>query len=141
MTQSRSNKDNTSEYYKEVSESIKCIFDLTSRIDERVKNAVSRQELIDKKVDEKLERFNNIEARLQVVENVKKDLDTLRDTELSSLRDAIHTLDLKIQECAIATKGQENKWRTALNFAVQIAWVILASYLLLKLGIQAPQIP
>jgi predicted nuclease with TOPRIM domain len=120
-------------YYREVSESIKSVFDLTSRIDERVKLLMKKQDELDRKLDERLQRYVEIDGRVRVLESGQG--------ELNSLWKIVHTLELDLQQVKIKTTGHENKWKTIISFAVQIAWVILAAYLLMKLGIQAPAVP
>ena len=120
-------------YYREVSESIKSVFDLTSRIDERVKLLMKKQDELDRKLEDYLKITSEIDGRIRVLESNKE--------ALSYLGNTVHTLELDLQQVQIKTTGHENKWKTIISFAMQIAWVILAAYLLLKLGIQAPAVP
>jgi len=132
MTQTKTSQD-----YAEVSQSIKSIFDLTSRIDERVKLIMRKQDQMEEKLDERLANIHELEGRLRLVESNKEDI----EKEVESLRDTVHNMELGLQAVEIQTEGHEGKWKTIISFAVQIAWVILAAYLLMKLGIQAPAVP
>ena len=133
MTDSKSENN----YYHEVSESIKSVFDLTSRIDERIKLIIKKQDQMERKLDERLQAFSGIEGRVHVLEagctgSVK---------DLSSLGQTVHTMEMNLQQVQFKTAGHENRWKTIVSFAMQIAWVILAAYLLVKIGIQAPIVP
>lgn len=123
--------------YREVSESIKSVFDLTSRIDERVKLIMTKQDKMEGKLDERLQTLHELEGRIALIESAKKDT----EKQLGSLQEVVHTIELDLQAVSIQSAGHESKWKTIISFAVQIAWVILAAYLLLKLGIQAPAVP
>ena len=124
-------------YCQEVSESIKAIFDLTSRIDERVKNITKELDSLQKKSDDRIRIEANSEGRMKVLESHKSDL----ESSIKELEAAARTLELKLQQVEIKTEGHDNKWKTIISFGVQIAWVILAAYLLLKLGLQGPAVP
>ena len=114
----------------EVSETLKSVL---SRIDERVNLIMAKQSEMEKK----LEDIHELKSQLRLVESAKDDL----EKEVSSLQSTVHTMELGLQQVTIQTEGHEGKWKTIVSFAVQIAWVILAAYLLLKLGIQAPAVP
>ena len=124
-------------YHREVSESIKSVFDLTSRIDERVKYITKKQDEMSKAVENQRTKSSEVDGRMRVLESIKDEI----EKNLSSLGQLVHTLELSLQQVQIRTTGQENKWKTAISFSVQIAWVILAAYLLAKLGVQAPAVP
>jgi hypothetical protein len=53
----------------------------------------------------------------------------------------LHKLEIEMQAVKIAQGGAEGRWKTIISFAVQIAWVLLAAWLLMKLGLQAPAVP
>lgn len=127
----------TPDYYAEVSASIKSIFDLTSRIDERMKIVMKKQEEMERKLDERLESIHQLQGRMNLLESAKEDL----EKGVGSLQSVVHSIELNLQEVKIQSDGQESKWKTIVSFGVQIAWVILAAYLLMKLGIQAPAVP
>jgi predicted nuclease with TOPRIM domain len=126
---------NQNDYYHEVSDSIKSIFDLTSRIDERVKNLIKNQEEMDRKLNEHLKTTIEIDGRVKIVEARQ------HTCPIVPLENTVHQLELSLQQLQIQATGHENKWKTIISFGVQIAWVILAAYLLMKLGIQAPAVP
>lgn len=110
-------KDNKSPvvepYYLQVFESIHDVYELASRIDERVQSHTKKLDEIDKELDD-----------------LDKDIDKLQDRS--------HQVDLKLQELESNTNRQEGRWRTIGSYVMQIIWIVITAYLLYKLGLQAP---
>lgn len=122
-------------YYMQVTESIKSVFDLTSRIDERVKLIMKKQDEFDKKLDDRFADVNEIKTRLRLLEaNSDEDV-------VDELKQNFHKAEVRMQAIEMTQGGAEGRWKTFVNFAIQIAWVLLAAWLLLKLGLQAPAVP
>jgi hypothetical protein len=89
---------------------------LLSRVDERVQGIMKSQ-------DDFYEK-NNESSRL-----------------FDSVRSDIHKLELRVQELESNTSNQEGRWKTIIGFGIQLVWVILAAFLLYKLGISSPPVP
>jgi hypothetical protein len=141
--------DNLPNIYQEVSESIKKIFDLTSRIDERLKAVVKQEEELDRKLDDQTFNGFELDKRLGVIES-RLDGDSITSTcayriehekKIQTIEQNIHKLELDVQAVEIASAGRENRWKTIITFVVQIIWVVLASYILYKMGINNPNVP
>jgi chromosome segregation ATPase len=151
------------QYFLQVSESIKNLFELSTRIDERVQAVMKKQDETDKKIETMSNSISTMSARLSVVESKSPDLyeknigklfDRVHDTNLhlESLQNKcdtnvpiIHESEARshknaadIQELQSKSQQNEGRWKSVFGFIIQIVWVILASYLLFKLGIQAP---
>lgn len=62
------------------------------------------------------------------------------EDKLDKLKEDLHLLQLKVQSLEIAHGGFEQKWKAIVNFIVQVIWVVMAAYILLKLGIQGPPV-
>lgn len=121
-----------------VVESIQTIFDLTARIDERVHLMMQQQKELEKKIDNQLVSFNELNIRVRMVES--KNGDHISE-EVTKFKEKLHNFEMKIQKLEGNSEGQENRWKTIFNFGLQLVWVILAAWLLFKLGIQAPAVP
>ena len=151
------------QYFLQVSESIKNLFELSTRIDERVQAIMKKQDETDKKIESMNESISKMSTRLSVVEAkspelYKKDIGTLFDRvhdtnlHLENLQNKCdtnipiiqasdersHQNLADIQQLQGQTQQNEGRWKSAFGFIIQIVWVILAAYLLFKLGIQAP---
>jgi uncharacterized coiled-coil DUF342 family protein len=137
-------RDNYKDFYIEASESIKAIFDLTSKIDARVKNLAKGQEETDEELIDQAEDINEIRQKLLVLETKLQEGKEGRDGEeenISSIKNKLQEMELKVQAVSIAAAGHENRWKSIITFVVQIIWVVLASYILYKMGIQTPNLP
>lgn len=49
-----------------------------------------------------------------------------------------HELDVRLKSLEIAKGGYEENWKSIVNFVVQVIWVVMAAYILMKLGLQSP---
>lgn len=118
-------------YYQQVSESIQSIFELTTRVDERVQLLMKKQD----QVENQFEQFGELGARVRVLEAASA------VSDLTVLKDKVHSMELEISTLKNASDKQEGRWKSIFTFTIQIIWVLLASYLLYKLGIQSPNTP
>ncbi len=123
-------------YYIQVSDSIKSIYELTTRVDERQQLMMAKVEQLEKKIDSMIAESHDLEGRLRVIES--KDGGT---ADIGSIKDMLHHHDVRLQALEISSKGHEGRWGYIVSFVVQLIWVLLAAYLLYKLGIQAPAVP
>jgi len=151
------------QYFLQVSESIKNLFELSTRIDERVQVVMKKQDETDKKIENMSDSISKMSARLSVVEatspdSYKRDIgklfDRVHDTNLhlESLQNKCdtnipiiqasdersHQNAANIQELQGQSQQNEGRWKSAFGFVIQIVWVLLAAYLLFRLGLQAP---
>lgn len=120
-------------YYSQVNESINSLIELTTRVDERVINMIRKQELTDEKISSQLEALSDLNTKVKILETSTKDI--------SEKANDMHKLELRVQLLENSSSNQENRWKTIFGFAIQLVWVILAAFLLFKLGIQAPAVP
>jgi uncharacterized protein YdcH (DUF465 family) len=128
-------------HYEYLTEAIKSILDLTARIDERVLNMTKKQEILEQKLDILFAKQNELDSRVKILES--KDNKSIQE-EVAEIKESLLSLSdynsrLKIVELSFSR--QENWWKTILNFAMQLAWVVMAAYVLYKLGLQVPQTP
>ena len=123
-------------YYIQVSDSIKSIYELTTRVDERQQLMMAKVEQLEKKIDSMMAEYRDLEGRIRVIES--KDGGT---ADIGAIKDMLHGHAVRLQALEISSKGQEGRWQNIVGFVVQLIWVLLAAYLLYKLGIQAPAVP
>lgn len=125
------------DYYLNVQESIKSIYDVTTRVDERVVLMMKNQENLERKLDEQLKKSHDLDSRITNVERVSDE----RFPQIDKLKNDVHKLEFELQAVKITQGGAEGRWKTIINFSVQIAWVLLAAWLLTKIGLQPPAVP
>ena len=124
----------------QASDNIQKLFDLSTRIDERVKMIQLRQEQMDKRVDENLQHVGSImqkiavlESKERVVEGVSKNIEVLEQAAVN--------MDKRLDVVEGKNQASNDRWNRIATFIIQLVWVILAAYLLTKLHLQAPAIP
>lgn len=128
-------KELNEQYYIQVTESIKSIFELTARVDERVQLMMKKQDEIEKKMDMSLEQVTDLSARVKMLETQN---DNLLHTELDKIKQHVQDLQVKMGTMEKANENHESRWHTVMNLFFQVVGVISVAYLLYKLGLQAP---
>lgn len=109
------------------SESARQLFEITSRIDERIKIIFKKETELDKKIEYIQKNNSNLEAKLVFLEKATSEVD--------GLKKHLHEIDLKLKSIEVSQNGSDQRWRTVVNFIFQTIWVILTSYLLMKIGL------
>ena len=124
------------QYYTQVSESLKNVLELSTRIDERVQ--IHKEEIRRLKEELKLqqEALNQLGLKIQAVEEVK----ALKET-IKGLEGIIRGLELKLQSIEEHSTRSENRWKIIVDYGVKIIWVIIMAYMLYRLGLQGPNTP
>lgn len=130
---------------KEVIQSIKAIFDLTARVDERVKMLAEKQINTEKKIEMIVVVQNDMATKLGILEtrngnHLKEDMNSLTD-EVQELYDNVKNLDTRIANMEKAKNVNDNRWSLVFDFIYKTFWVIFVCYLLYKLNLQAPPLP
>lgn len=123
-------------YDHELAASIKSLYDLTTRIDERVEQVIASDREIARKLEVEVEKARDLLSKVLILEKT-----TDQTADIDVLEKQIHSLELRMQSIEISSGKVENRWKAMVNFGLQLAWVIIAAYLLYKLGIQAPNTP
>ena len=80
--------DISEQFFTQVSESIKSVFNLTSRIDERVKMIHEKQQEMDKKFSRLIESQGTLNSRVSVLES------TSETGEIQELEKTVHNMEL-----------------------------------------------
>jgi hypothetical protein len=77
-------------------------------------------------------KINSIEERLLVNETHIKVID---NKNIEKLIDNIHKLEIRVQALEINQNKYDKNWNSVVNFIFQLIWVVLAAYILVKLGL------
>jgi chromosome segregation ATPase len=121
----------------QTSENIQKLFDLTTRIDERVKIIQSNQEEINHRVRECTDDYKEILERTVKLEATCG----MKLNEENTNSDQIVGIDKRIVHLEHNSQGAENRWNRIFTFAIQLVWVVLASWVLYKLHLNPPNLP
>lgn len=159
-TKSVASKEGTAlaeQFFGQVSESIQLVFDLTSRIDERVKMLIERQKEIDDQIEKLLEMQQSVIHRLTHLEakdigSVQEDLHILSEKvaiiasddpeeEIQDLKTKVHDLQIKVESINMRVGNHDTRWSKIFDYFWKFGLMLIAGYILYKLGIQAPPSP
>ena len=156
----------TEKLNQEITDAMKALFDLTGRIDERVKmlietndkiytlinrleeratNASEKSALMSEKVAAMEIKFAELKSdthafRLDMKTDVKSEFDSIQ-TDLSEYYDSKSDLERRFAIIEKSDNQQENRWKIAIGYVIQTIWVVVVCYLLYKLNLQTPPIP
>jgi chromosome segregation ATPase len=124
-------------FYKEVNDSLKDVFDITSRIDERIKVLVENhneaKEKIEKLCDQQIIMLN----RLTILENkngtkamhdLKNDFDAL-EIKVTDISERL----LHVEKDMAQTTG---RWASIIDFVFKVGVMVIGAIILWKLGIK-----
>jgi hypothetical protein len=121
----------------ELNESLKLVFDITSRIDERMKilieNNNDSKERIEKLFDQQIILLNRItilenKNSAQMVTELKNEL-TILENKVDHLSDRCIHVEKEVNQ-------QGNKWTTLLDFTFKIGVMLIGSIILWKIGLK-----
>jgi len=124
-------------FYKEVNDSLKLVFDITSRIDERMKvlieNNNDSKEKIEKLYDQHIVMLN----RIVIVEN-KNNGQLLNDlkAEVNIIESRVEHLSERLIHVEKELTQTTHKWTTVVDFIFKVGVVVIGSIILWKLGIK-----
>ena len=120
--------DISEQFFTQVSESIKSVFNLTSRIDERVKMIHEKQQEMDKKFSRLIESQGTLNSRVSVLES------TSETEEIQNLEKTVHNMELMLKEVELKSAGNTGKWDVAADFGLKILWAIVAAAAIYYMG-------
>lgn len=124
----------------QASENIQKLFDLSTRIDERVKQLQIHQENLDRKIEDINRRHIETAQKVAVIES-KLSGDILLAEKVGECEDAANQLDKRIVVLEGDHTKNNDRWNKIATFLIQLVWVVLAAYLLTKLNLQPPAVP
>lgn len=117
----------------QASENIQKLFELSTRIDERVKSIQEKQQTLEDRIEKVITSHQMSVQKIAVLE-AREGRSVEYDRELS-------VLDKRLVTVESISGQQQDRWNKILTFVIQLVWVILAAWLLLKLNLQPPNIP
>jgi len=128
----------TVQILSQTSESIAKLFDLSTRIDERVKAIQTKQHDLDVRLEGVIKSHQEMMQKIAVLES--KDDDHLED-QVDQCKKDLFSLDKRLTAVEADSGRTQDRWNKIFTFVIQLVWVLLAAWLLLKLNLQAPAVP
>lgn len=124
-------------FYQQVNESLKLVFDITSRIDERMKILIENNNDSKERIEKLFDQQNALLNRITILENRNS------SQLISELKNEISILDNKVEHlserCVHVEKEvnqNSSKWAALVDFTFKIGVVIIGSIILYKMGIK-----
>lgn len=131
--------DNTSE------QSVDKLFEISTRIDERVKAIQEKQRDLEGELEDMLKgHYDNLQ-KIAVLESKGDCSDICGINQvvghIDDISKSVNNLDKRLAEVESATSRTQDRWKQVATFIIQLIWVLLASWLLVKLNLQSPAVP
>jgi DNA anti-recombination protein RmuC len=121
-----------------LTEDLKLVLDITSRLDERAKIIADGQQKIDNRLDHFANDYNNLVSKVRVLEskNIGKIIDDLKDLE-----ERISRMRGRVEKLEDHKEGITDKLKLASSYIFQGSFIILVCYILYRLGLSTPPMP
>ena len=129
------NKGAGEHYYTQVANSIKDVFQLTTRIDERVQSLIKKQDELERKMENTNSNGNSIASRVSVLES-KSNVQGL-SSDIEELKKTLHEMDKEMEHLKSETKRSGERYSKVVAFSLQIASACLIAYLLYKFHLKS----
>ncbi len=124
-------------FCKDVNDSLKLVFDITSRIDERMKILIENNNDSKDKIDKLYDHQSSLINRIIILEN-KNHAQSITDikTDLKILDEKVTHLTDRCVHVEREVNQTKNKWASIVDFVFKIGVVVIGSIILWKLGIK-----
>ena len=76
--------------------------------------------------------LSDIKDRVREIEKRTRDIET---EEINHIKKCLYKLENHVSNSRTVDQARKERWGMALNFVVQLVWVVMAGYMLTKLGI------
>lgn len=117
-----------------VAEDIQGLVDF-SRIDERVKLIQARQDSLESKLDQMVQVYHDAAQHMAVLTN------TQTECPVDELGSKLNEIDKRLSNVEYVANDQQDRWRAITNFIVQLVWIVIAAWVLIKMNLSAPPVP
>lgn len=111
---------------------IRSLFELTSRIDERVKSLSECVLKTEAKFDYILKNQQELLQRVTVIES-KNGTETKKI--ILQVSERLQKLESQVQNLEIVTKGSQTRWEKILDYAMKVLLAVAATFIVYKLGL------
>ena len=133
-------EDMTTKLLTQATESITKLHEIVNRMDERLNSLKASQEDIDKNIIEINRAYNETVQRLASLESMaESNKENWQKT--NEYEKEFSSIDKRLSVVETSTDKSQDRWNKIISFVIQLAWVVLAAWLLTKLNLQAPAVP
>lgn len=120
------------------SDNVQKLFDLITRVDERVKNIQDNQAELSGQIKEIVIDYHELLERIITLEAKHG---KLVQEEIIKYTDKVADIDKRILGLEHSSRSNEGRWNRVFSFLIQLIWVVLAAWVLFKLNLNPPPIP
>jgi len=134
--------DISTQILSQTSDNIQKLFDLSTRIDERIKSIQTKQDELDKRIESVIDDHNILMQRFAVIESksLAPSIASLRN-KLSEQEKEVNRIDRRLIDIEHTTMTNQDRWGKISSFVIQLIWIVIASWVLFKLNLNAPPVP
>lgn len=124
-------------FYKEVNDSLKMVFDITSRIDERMKALIESNNESKDKIEKLYEQQVTLLNRITILEN-KNSTQLINDlkNEVNIIDGRVEHLSERLIHVEKEMTQTSSKWTNVIDFIFKVGVVVIGSIILWKLGLK-----
>jgi predicted nuclease with TOPRIM domain len=122
----------------QTSDNIQKLFELSTRIDERVKEIQKKQTGLHERLESVIEGHQEVLQKVAVLES--KDASAIQE-DVDECRKELVDLEKRLIVVEGTSDRSKDRWNKVFTFVIQLVWVLLAAWLLMKLNIQPPSVP
>lgn len=126
----------------QTSENIQKLFDVSTRIDERVKLIQQKQSELDSRIESIMREHNSLNQKIAVLEsNSSLPSVAALEKKLEESKKEVDLIDRRLINVEYATSTNQDRWSKISAFVIQLIWIVIAAWVLFKLNLNAPPVP
>jgi chromosome segregation ATPase len=125
----------------QTNDNIQQLFNLSSRIDEKVKAIKEQQDTLEEKLSEVMRDYTEMTKKVAVLESHSGEGVSGLVDKIENQEKAIVELDKRMIGVEALTNSSQNRWKGIVGFMVQLVWIIIAAYAITTLGLTPPPLP
>jgi len=131
------NEDISEQLFQQTTTGIQKLFELNTRTDERIKGLQARVKRIQEEIDDLSEKTEGNSKDVAIL-GVGSGSGSSVAGQLTTCQAALVEIDKRLIMVESNLKGSEGRWDKVVNFIVQLAWVLIAGWLLATLNLPSP---
>lgn len=124
---------------------IRKLVDQYARIDERFKALQDKCHEIEEHFEDMVSAHSEVSKKIAVLESLVKNCvggcPNGLDDKVDELQKTMQSIDKRLSALETDSGKSQDRWNRILTFVIQLAWVVLAAWVLTKLNLQPLAIP
>jgi len=135
----------------QASENIQKLFELSTRIDERVKTIKEHQDSMNSKISSIADDCNEVATKVAIVDTyISRNATGISgltikfesiDKELNDVDKKFNEFDKRLSSVEATNNSQTDRWKQVFSFIIQFIFIVGVSWAVTRLGLQTPPVP